>query len=124
MWCCVCLQTLCSLGTLGQAIDSGRFMDATTHDADLQAILLTVRRPAGRRRPAQCMHGVVAALPGCLMSHRFISASASSPTSRVFGSMCVCAWCLQALEIASALCYLHRVGVVHADLNGNNILLK
>ena len=48
---CVRLQTLCSLGTLGQAIDSGRFMDPATHDADLQAILLTVRQLAAGSCP-------------------------------------------------------------------------
>jgi serine/threonine protein kinase len=31
---------------------------------------------------------------------------------------------LQAVEIADALAYLHSNGVVHGDLNGNNVLLR
>lgn len=124
-------QTLCSLGTLGRAIDSGRFLDPATGGPDIRAILLTVRLAQSLVLAVVVawLHTVVGP---CSRgdskggSHAHSGAALSLPLHLLNPAPPCHAPPLpaaQTCEIAGALTFLHGVGVIHGDLGANNVLL-
>jgi serine/threonine protein kinase len=111
------------MGTLAQAIDSGRFREG--EGPNIQHILRTVRHISQAGSPkgqalSQARH--------CCRSHCPATVGCDAlrcPARAANDSACVHpALPPQVKEVAGALVYLHQVGVVHADLTGNNILLR
>ncbi|KAG1656207.1 hypothetical protein FOA52_011337 [Chlamydomonas sp. UWO 241] len=113
---------LCDLGCLSTALKHRAFFSPTPG-----AVLMALNTPGPTRASASRAGSAEAQLPNLLLSGLSRTTSdaqmvAAPPTEATNGHMKTLL--LTLIEVASALGYLHSLGVVHCDMKPPNVLLK
>ncbi|PNH07489.1 putative LIM domain-containing serine/threonine-protein kinase [Tetrabaena socialis] len=116
--CTALIMEFCDMGSLADAIDSGKFARAARMAAAAPAAPATARGPqssggSGAADPAQAGAGA-----------RALLAEAAAAAAAAAGTPVMRAVYLTLLEVALALRHLHAQNLVHCDVKPANVLLR